>query len=901
MPLIDLKTNLRSLKYGSDQRGGGSSDQPFIVTDIPEGNDVYPISGPDFIVRNGYLNYAVNTANDVIRLSKWFVGDLGFTGYLDKIEQKVEDLNWSNFGSVTELVKAVGGESIRGIKFTTKQNLLERQNVDVADGIGRVYNPLGTIAQVGAVSSGGHLIKQGLNFLRNGYYDGGDTGYFKFTTTANDANENRLSLLFKSKISNSSTGAETRIGRRIYDITPSSNTVDLISYSGGPGSFLGIGKTNIRIQNKTRRVREIPQDEKFQPSYISELISDNGYLTPNKKRPYVNYTYNPSFTSGSSILALNTFKPFLDDNYEGEAEFPFFTFNISNILNRNEYTSDPNLYTSSLNPNVGAPKNDNGLAYRADYKFTQNRPFINWIYNLTSSLGASNSALDTFQYRFKNDISPLFFTDDPSIYLLNRDELPSILLNKNIEALKNNQRTAIPYIYWVYPLFDSNSVSYVAYAEFRKIAPGVINELKENLLPNGLDPTFALNGRNNKKSSPYDGANNAFTFSFKKTLEQFSKGQEQNTAFLPLGDPGDFRSAINTEFDDVVLPSTDYSEFNREKTYQDSITTYYGNYGNGKRILNPNIAVSMDQNEVGVMGEDIVDFNFTLILNNNPSNDQNRLIDFKAYIESWNDSTQGEWNEIKYMGRAEKLYKYNGFSRAGSVTFLVPALSRGDMIANYRKLNALMWATAPSYSDSTAPVSGLMRGSLVNFTMGNYFRRMPCIIKSINYTEIDGMGWDINRTESGLNIEGDNELYVGQLPKGIKVQVDFIPLHNFVPQYGEAFIGQNAIYSPPKTGKSIWKTDDNGSDKNKTISGMNLPIAGVVEEKEGEVSTIAPGKPLLHSGTNNVLKYKFDGSEIKTIRYTEESTPPSDKPNDPAGKEKLFSGTLGKTLYYDSE
>ncbi len=317
-----------------------------------------------------------------------------------------------------------------------------------------------------------------------------------------------------------------------------------------------------------------------------------------------------------------------------------------------------------------------------------------------------------------------------------------------------------------------------------------------------------------------DKNNDVYLFSYSQTITQLPKSLDKTTALSGITD---FRKTINTDSGKDLLTSTDYNNFNRERQigqggYQGSITTYKGNFKNGERILDPNIAISLDQNELGVMGEDIVDFNFTLILNDNPNDDQNRLIDFKAYIETWSDSAQGNWSDIKYMGRAENLYKYNGFSRAGSVTFLVPALSRGDMIANYRKLNALMWAVAPSYSPITGDnkVAGLMRGSIVNFTMGNYFRRMPCIIKSINYTEIEGMGWDINRDILGQIFPTDNDLYVGQLPKGIKVQVDFVPLHNFVPQYGEAFIGQDEIYSPPITGKSIWKTktfkDSQGED-----------------------------------------------------------------------------------------
>ena len=42
MPLLNLQTDLKSLKYGQDQPGGGSSGQPFITTNVndPHGTRV---------------------------------------------------------------------------------------------------------------------------------------------------------------------------------------------------------------------------------------------------------------------------------------------------------------------------------------------------------------------------------------------------------------------------------------------------------------------------------------------------------------------------------------------------------------------------------------------------------------------------------------------------------------------------------------------------------------------------------------------------------------------------------------------------------------------------------------------------------------------------------------------
>ena len=67
MALVDLKTDLKSLQYGMDRKDGGSSNQPYIVTPIPEGNA--PTS-PDFLLRNGTLN-PKSSLDDVKRISRF--------------------------------------------------------------------------------------------------------------------------------------------------------------------------------------------------------------------------------------------------------------------------------------------------------------------------------------------------------------------------------------------------------------------------------------------------------------------------------------------------------------------------------------------------------------------------------------------------------------------------------------------------------------------------------------------------------------------------------------------------------------------------------------------------------------------------------------------------------------
>jgi hypothetical protein len=67
MPLINLKTDLKSLKYGKDTIGGGYSGQPYIQTKIPVSFNNLGLS-EDFILRGG-INAVTDSGKDVLRLS----------------------------------------------------------------------------------------------------------------------------------------------------------------------------------------------------------------------------------------------------------------------------------------------------------------------------------------------------------------------------------------------------------------------------------------------------------------------------------------------------------------------------------------------------------------------------------------------------------------------------------------------------------------------------------------------------------------------------------------------------------------------------------------------------------------------------------------------------------------
>lgn len=231
MPLVSSTTNLKSLRFGKDRPGGGSSNQPYITKSIPDGDpsNIFNTGGPDFLIRGGLIA-PLSAANDVSRLTQMFF-----------------DLKSPN-----------------GLLFTAKQNLLSRTAVktEASKGLGYgggnvnagIYTPISTILQAGVGFTGTHLNLLGLDptdptsgVVQGSLFPGlGLNRYTQVVDQNNTEQSNRLVLLTKSKIYNSNFFPDQQVS-----VDPSTgiaeDSLEILNYSGGPGSILGIGDTKIKF------------------------------------------------------------------------------------------------------------------------------------------------------------------------------------------------------------------------------------------------------------------------------------------------------------------------------------------------------------------------------------------------------------------------------------------------------------------------------------------------------------------------------------------------------------------------------------------------------------------------------------------------------------------------------
>lgn len=176
----------------------------------------------------------------------------------------------------------------------------------------------------------------------------------------------------------------------------------------------------------------------------------------------------------------------------------------------------------------------------------------------------------------------------------------------------------------------------------------------------------------------------------------------------------------------------------------------------------------------GVNTKDIIKFTFECMSNDYP--DEVVAIVFRAFLTGISDNHQAELNSFKYLGRGENFRTYQGFDRSIGFSFKIAAQSRQEMVPLYTKLNHLITQVYPDYSTKT----GLMRGSVVKLTIGDYFYRIPGFLESVNVTMDDNYPWEIALDADGV----DNDM--NQVPQILNVQCSFKPIHDFLPRRATA-------------------------------------------------------------------------------------------------------------------
>ena len=724
MALINLKTNLRSLKFGigqaSDKPGGGYSNQPYIVKSIPDYDDdasnVFNTGGPDSLLRGG-LMAPIKSINDVSRLTQMFF-----------------DLKSPN-----------------GLLFTAKQNVLSRTSVKTEASVGLgtaggavnqgVYLPTSTIAQAGVGFLGAHGNLLGINPASPGngnpsylsqLTSGGLVRYEDAVKNANQSDNNRLLGVWQSK-------QQQKTNNQI-----------VLEYGGGPGSILGIGKTKIPFADQRTGINNPLAVSN--PSYFyngggrnEEIERDlDGKLNGVTK---VSKEYSAISEENKDIL----------ESFENPNRIKEYA-KVSDRLNTE--IEDATSYSSNL------PSRTNEDTYLGSISSGTNQQDSNNPDNNDLLKSSENSLLSPFT--------------------INNRLFNQVVDASQINSWASTKNTA-PSITYIQQVVDSNTSGSVTNTYNSFISPIPLNEnsqldVEGYQFANGFsvyDPM--IEGNTWPVNTPLQSSNNSKTWNQSQII-----GEAKNTG-IGSGKPTlqDFRVPLldGESTSQIMSLAPDYNGGNA-KNIESRVGL--GDPGKTKNVLRYSInGEALDKiNASGFTSDktpdhgrernDLVKFSIGILRNDGLGTSD--YINFRAFINEFSDKYSADWGEVQYVGRGDKFYNYKGFNRSVSMGWTVYAQSKAELIPMYKKLNFLASSLAPDYSSG-----GYMRGNLARLTVGGYLYNTLGIIKSISYTVPQESTWEI-----GIDEEGGFDNSVKELPHMINVTgFDFIPIENTIPQKGK--------------------------------------------------------------------------------------------------------------------
>lgn len=335
MPLINFQTDLTSLPWGRDRRESGDSNQPYITQDIPEGitYDDMPGRGigDEFFTTTGFLRPR-SALRDVSRLTQMFFDFKSPRGLLFVAKE--------NILSRTSVKTQAGGPGYGGFTpgnegnaFTAEGDILK---LGGGGGVNQgIYLPTSTILQALGPIAGGHLNLLGIDptnpLSGPGGISGdglsgllGDTnlGLMTYSSRANQRSnadgfqdKNRLIQLTNFHVNQplefaqqTDLAGDPAIDEFGDPVEALENTIrpNLYSYSGGPGSILGIGNTNLMFASERTGFENRLAASNNGYFFQGGLRNRSYQIDPNQSKLYYDLSYvNNSATAmyGQRILS----------------------------------------------------------------------------------------------------------------------------------------------------------------------------------------------------------------------------------------------------------------------------------------------------------------------------------------------------------------------------------------------------------------------------------------------------------------------------------------------------------------------------------------------------------------------------------------------------------------------
>ena len=264
---------------------------------------------------------------------------------------------------------------------------------------------------------------------------------------------------------------------------------------------------------------------------------------------------------------------------------------------------------------------------------------------------------------------------------------------------------------------------------------------------------------------------------FANTQNQALKGILSNYTFTPPTNLNKARGIIDsskTDKDNTLSYLAKYRKYKQSDLLDDPAGKGFAgvNQSDLINILN----VKTDTNDF--INKDLIKFYFYDIYNQ-------KYIPFRATVKGISERSVSSWDDFQYIGNADKVYNYKGFTRGLGFSFTTVAMSVKEMLPMWQRINYLMGLTKPANYKN-----GFIVPPLVMLTIGDIYNNQPIVINSISMTIPDNATWEtvsngkfpFEYLNGRLSLNGDVTL--AQFPREADINIDANILEKEKPKVG---------------------------------------------------------------------------------------------------------------------
>lgn len=218
----------------------------------------------------------------------------------------------------------------------------------------------------------------------------------------------------------------------------------------------------------------------------------------------------------------------------------------------------------------------------------------------------------------------------------------------------------------------------------------------------------------------------------------------------------------------------------------------------GKNITELGSDTSVGFQSYNPTESDLIPFYFYDVVNE-------KMIPFRATFKGINENVNSPWEELKFIGRADSLYSYTGFTRTLSFSFLVTVNSILELSPTWNRINYLASIVKPAtYTNRKMErvYNRFIVPPMVMLTIGDLYKWHPIVINSISILVPDDASWEtFSETESDkwayymdkIKISDSirDKIKIGQVPRQLEVSITCNLLEKERPEVGGTHFGHS--------------------------------------------------------------------------------------------------------------